>query len=243
MLARDSDIVLTIRLASYSMQINIACARRFGLPLTPCLGLQSREGGQFQGRSMATKRRMGPENAVKRTALLDAVEALMLEEGYAALSARNVAKRAGLKYQIVFYYFETMDDLLLAAYRRRTQSVLERIEEALASPKPLHAFWQLWSDPEGAALTIEYMALSNHNELIRAETAAFGEQMRQLVANRLSEVLRRTVPDNQAFTGLGVTGSLVSIGAILGFESAIGIEGGHRETQALVDWCVNRLEP
>src|SRR5439155_21361763 len=184
MLARDSDIVLTIRLASYSMQINIACARRFGLPLTPCLGLQSREGGQFQGRSMATKRRMGPENAVKRTALLDAVEALMLEEGYAALSARNVAKRAGLKYQIVFYYFETMDDLLLAAYRRRTQSVLERIEEALASPKPLHAFWQLWSDPEGAALTIEYMALSNHNELIRAETSAFGEQMRQLVANR-----------------------------------------------------------
>ena len=192
---------------------------------------------------MATKRRMGPENAAKRAALLEAVEALMLEEGYAALSARNVARRAGLKYQIVFYYFETMDDLLLAAYRRRTQYVLDQIEEALASPKPLHAFWQLWSDPEGAALTIEYMALSNHNEMIRAETAAFGEQMRQLVAKRLSEVVKGTVPDNQAFTGLGVTGSLVSIGAILGFESAIGIEGGHRETKALVDWCVNRLEP
>lgn len=190
---------------------------------------------------MATKRRMGPENAVKRTALLDAVEALMREEGYAALSARNVAKRAGLKYQILFYYFETMDDLLLAAYRRRTESVLERIEEALASSQPLHAFWELWSDPEGAALTIEYMALSNHNEMVRAETAAFGEQMRQLVAGRLAGRLRQPVED-QAFTALAVTMSLVSVGAILGFESALGIEGGHKEAEALVDWCVDQLE-
>ena len=116
---------------------------------------------------MALKRRMGPESSATRTLLMDAVEAVMREQGYAALSARSVAARAGLKYQIVFYYFETMDDLLLAAYRRRTETVLQRSEQALTSERPLHAFWQVSSDPFDAALTLEYMAMSNHNQLIR----------------------------------------------------------------------------
>ena len=191
---------------------------------------------------MATKRRMGPENAAKRTALLDAVEIVMREQGYAAVTARNVAAEAGLKYQIVFYYFETMDDLLLTAYRRRTETVLERAGEALGSERPLQAFWELWSDPVDAALTIEYMALSNHNQVIRAETAAFGERMRRFVAERLAERLGPAAFDHEAVTALGITGSLVSIAAILGFESAMGIEGGHAETQALVRWLVRELE-
>lgn len=191
---------------------------------------------------MATKRRRGSENAAKRTALLDAVEVVMREQGYAAVTARNVAGEAGLKYQIVFYYFETMDDLLLTAYRRRTERVLESAEEALSSEQPLQAFWELWSDPVDAALTIEYMALSNHNQVIRAETAAFGERMRRFVAKKLAERLGPAAFDHEAVTALGVTGSLVSIAAILGFESAMGIEGGHAETQALVRWFVRELE-
>src|ERR1700751_3427655 len=99
---------------------------------------------------MASKRRMGPETAAARSTLMDAVEAVMREDGYAALSARSIARRAGLKYQIVFYYFATMDDLLLATYRRRTERVLERIQQALRSERPLHAFWEVWSDPSDA---------------------------------------------------------------------------------------------
>ena len=181
-------------------------------------------------------------NAAKRTTLLDAVEVVMREQGYAAVTARNVANAAGLKYQIVFYYFESMDDLLLTAYRRRTETVLERAEEALSSERPLQAFWELWSDPADAALTIEYMALSNHNQIIRAETAAFGERMRRFVAEKLSRRLGRAAFDQEAVTALGVTGSLVSIAAILGFESAMGIEGGHAETQALVRRFIGELE-
>lgn len=85
---------------------------------------------------MATKRRMGPENAEMRTRLMAAVESLLREKGYAALSARNVATYAGVKYPLVFYYFETMDDLLLTTYRRRTQSVLERAERLSSQTTP-----------------------------------------------------------------------------------------------------------
>jgi len=82
---------------------------------------------------MAT-RRLGLESSASRTALMDAVEAVMREDGYAALSARSVAERAGLKHQLVYYYFQTMDDLLMATYRRHTDRVLESIEEAFRSP-------------------------------------------------------------------------------------------------------------
>ena len=174
---------------------------------------------------------------------MDAVETVMREQGYAALSARNVAARAGLKYQIVFYYFETMDDLLLATYRRRTQAVLERTERALQSEQPLHALWSLHSDPSDAALSLEYIAMSNHSQVIRAETVAFGEQIRRLVAQRLSAPLQRVSPDLSVFTPSGITLALTSLGSMLGFESALGLSGGHRESTAIVQWFLQRLEP
>ena len=182
---------------------------------------------------MTVKRRMAPENAATRVLLMDAVESLMREQGYAAVSARAVAALSGLKYPTIFYYFESMDDLLLGTYRRRTQNVLDRTEAALNSDRPLHALWSAASDPFDAALSLEYMALSNHNELVRAETIAFGERMRRIVADRLSERLRRAPGDDKGvFTPFGITLSLTSLGGLLGFESALGISGGHRGDQS-----------
>jgi AcrR family transcriptional regulator len=186
---------------------------------------------------------MGPETSAVRTALMDAVEALMREEGYAALSARNVARRAGLKYQLVFYYFPSMDDLLLAAYRRRTATMRGRIGEALESARPLHAFWEAWADPSDAALSMEYMALANHNPAIRAETIAFGEDVRRVELPRLTERLSQAAPDPDVFSPFAVTGAIAAVAGVLGLESALGISGGHAETRALVEWCLDRLEP
>jgi AcrR family transcriptional regulator len=192
---------------------------------------------------MTVKRRMAPENAATRVLLMDAVESLMREQGYAAVSARAVAALSGLKYPTIFYYFESMDDLLLGTYRRRTQNVLDRTEAALNSDRPLHALWSAASDPFDAALSLEYMALSNHNELVRAETIAFGERMRRIVADRLSERLRRAPGDDKGvFTPFGITLSLTSLGGLLGFESALGISGGHEEIEVIVEWVLRRLE-
>ena len=66
---------------------------------------------------------------MRRTAqvLLDAAEQLMLDDGYAAVTSRRVADKAGLKPQLVHYYFRTMDDLFEAIFRRRA-------EQGLAGP-------------------------------------------------------------------------------------------------------------
>ncbi len=74
---------------------------------------------------MTSARRIGAPDAKNRAVLLDAAEQLMLEEGYAAVTSRRVAERAALKPQLVHYYFRTMDELFLAAFRRRAEQGLE----------------------------------------------------------------------------------------------------------------------
>ena len=75
--------------------------------------------------------------------LLDAAEQLLIEEGYAAVTSRRVADRAGLKPQLVHYYFRTMDELFLELFRRRAELMQHYQVRALESEQPLWALWEL----------------------------------------------------------------------------------------------------
>lgn len=191
---------------------------------------------------MAT-RRLGLESSASRTALMDAVEAVMREDGYAALSARSVAERAGLKHQLVYYYFQTMDDLLMATYRRHTDRVLESIEEAFRSPRPLHAFWEASANPGDATLNMEFTAMANHNEAIRAYTVEFGEKIRLVGLDRIRAEIERRAPERKVFVPEAVTMALSAIGHSIGLQARLGLPGGHAELRALVEWCIDQLEP
>src|SRR5258705_13804887 len=90
---------------------------------------------------MASARRIGAPDAKNRVVLLDAAEQLLLEEGYAAVTSRRVADAAGLKPQLVHYYFRTMEDLFLAVFQRRAEEGHGELTTALASPPPLGALW------------------------------------------------------------------------------------------------------
>jgi AcrR family transcriptional regulator len=192
---------------------------------------------------MAATRRMGLENSSSRAALMDGVEAVMRDDGYAALTARSVAERVGLKHQLVYYYFQTMDDLLLATYRRHIGRVRERTEQAFRQQRPLHAFWDVCSNPHDARLNMEFMALANHNDAIRAETVAFGEEIRQVGLAEAAAQIDATMMGREMFSPFAVTQSIAAIGSTVGIEGALGIVGGHNETRAMVEWWLNRLEP
>jgi AcrR family transcriptional regulator len=192
---------------------------------------------------MASTRRMGPQNAATRTVLMDATEAVMREEGYAAVSSRRVAERAGVNQQTVYYYFQTMDDLLLEAFRRRTRTVYEKLSQAMSGDRPLHGFWHALADPFDAALTMEYLALANHNELIRLETIEFGERLRRMQVDQLLSHTGRQAPDEDACTPIALVMAITYIGHLLGFEATLGIRGGHKDLRTLVEWCLRKLEP
>ena len=191
---------------------------------------------------MATARRIGAPDSKTRARLLDATEQLMLEEGYAAVSSRRVAAEAGLKPQLVHYYFRTMDDLFLEVLRRRAEQNLERYERALASDRPLRALWHLTTDARGAAMTMEFAALANHRKAIRIEIARYAERFRQIQLDVLAKVLDDSgLPADQCPPVVALM-TMTGISQVLALEEALGITTGHDETVAFVEQHIDQLE-
>lgn len=188
-------------------------------------------------------RRIGTETSKTRGVLLDAAERLMLEEGYAAVTSRRTAARAGLKPQLVHYYFRTMDDLFLALFRRGADQGLERQASALDAAQPLWALWGLSRDPRGTALTMEFTALANHRKAIRAELSASAERYRAGLLQTFRQVLERYDVDQLDFPPIVCAVLLTSISTFLVIEqSMLGMSTGHAETVAFVEGVIRRLE-
>jgi TetR/AcrR family transcriptional regulator len=188
-------------------------------------------------------RRIGTETSATRAALIHAAEQLMLEEGYAAVTSRRVAARAGLKPQLVHYYFRTMDDLFLAVFRSRAEQGLERQARALESAQPLWALWDFSRDPRGTALTMEFVALANHRKAIRAEIAASAEGFRMEQLKGFETLIERYGMNAARWPPMVCTVLMSSISRFLVIEhETLGLSSGHTETVAFVEEFIRTLE-
>jgi AcrR family transcriptional regulator len=191
---------------------------------------------------MASTRRIGAPDSRTRAGLLDATEQLMLEDGYAAVSSRRVAGKAGLKPQLVHYYFRTMDDLFLEVLRRRAEQNLERYGRALTSEQPLRTLWALTTDARGAALTMEFAALANHRKAIRSEIARYAERFRQMQLEVLATVLDGSGISAERCPPTVALLAMTGISQVIALERALGITTGHQETLAFVERHIDQLE-
>jgi AcrR family transcriptional regulator len=70
-----------------------------------------------------------------RDLLIEAATASLKEEGFAGTSARAVARRAGVNSALLFYYFGSLNDLLLAALDKSASERMARYREAVNSAK------------------------------------------------------------------------------------------------------------
>ncbi len=121
--------------------------------------------------------------------LLDAAENILREEGYAALSSRTIAAQAGVNQQLVYYYFHSMEELIVALFRRATEREMIRLEAAAQSEHPLHAIWQVRSKKRDLRSMPEFAALANRIPDLRAEVIAFRKKVRQLQVATLNASL------------------------------------------------------
>ena len=121
----------------------------------------------------ARRRTQAERRAASRSALLDAALAVLIEEGYANLTTRNVAERAGVSQGTQMHYFPTrarfladavrhvafklaaevreQDELRARSERRRLEELLDRVWEIHTGPV-FQATMELWvaarTDPE-----------------------------------------------------------------------------------------------
>jgi AcrR family transcriptional regulator len=191
----------------------------------------------------STARRIGAADSKTRVRLVDAAEQLMLDEGYAAVTSRRVAAKAGLKPQLVHYYFRTMDDLFLEVFRRRADENLARYERAVAADGSLRMLWQFNADPRGAAFNIEFAALANHRKAIRAEIARYAERSRAAQLDALTAALAAAGITADQMPPVAALLLMTGLGQILAIEQALGVTAGHDETIAYIEHAIARLAP
>ncbi len=191
---------------------------------------------------MAASRRIGAPDAKNRVVLLDAAEQLLIEEGYAAVTSRRVADRAGLKPQLVHYYFRTMEDLFLAVFHRRAEEGLAVLSTALRSAQPLWALWRFSTAPEATRLTMEFMGLANHRKALRAEIVYYAERFRQEQNRAISDALQRYGMISDDVPPVVWTVFATSVSQALVMERALGMDTGHAETFAFCEQWIRRFE-
>jgi AcrR family transcriptional regulator len=177
-----------------------------------------------------------------RDMLVDATIQIMLEEGYAAATSRRVAAKAGVKPALVHYYFPTMDELYLAVFRRGAAAYLDHQQKALASDRPLHAFWETLTAPKDTRLLLEFMGLANHRKEIRAEIAAWSERWREQQITALNFIVREHDLDTDEFPPAALAVVIAAIGRTLILEEGLGSSGGHEEAVALVHRFLDKFE-
>jgi AcrR family transcriptional regulator len=189
-----------------------------------------------------SSRRIGAEDSVTRAQLLDAAERLLLEDGYAAVTSRRVAAAAGLKPQLVHYYFRTMDDLFVAVFRRRAEDNLARFERTPPADRTLRWLWDVNADPRRAGFMIEFVALANHRKAIRAEIAAYAERWRALQVAALGEALAAAGVDAEELPPDAALLVATGLAQVLGIEQALGVSAGHAAAVDFVEHAIERLE-
>jgi TetR/AcrR family transcriptional regulator, regulator of autoinduction and epiphytic fitness len=176
-----------------------------------------------------------------RANLLDAAESLIREEGYGAATARRIAERVGMKHQAVFYYFGSQDELLVEVFRRGAKAQRDRLEVALNSGKPIRAMWEIHRDPDVTKFVLEFMALANHNEAIRAEIAANAEVVRKLESDAVERHLKERGIEPRLSPQL-VSVLTNGLARLLVQEANLGIIIGHEEAEALVSASMSSFE-
>jgi TetR/AcrR family transcriptional regulator len=177
---------------------------------------------------MAAKKKVVTSGSTRIDDILDAAEKIMLKDGYAAVSSRKVAAKAGLQSQLLHYYFRTMDDLFIAMYYRLEDRYDEEFARAVAADHPIQQLWKLNTNLNSACLVSEFKALAIHRKPIRALIARSARRDRGKHVAVFTQLLERDagLPD---LSPMILTFLLTGAARMLVTDGTLGISDGHAE--------------
>ncbi|MEV0354651.1 helix-turn-helix domain-containing protein [Nocardia sp. NPDC050697] len=191
---------------------------------------------------MKTERASRADGAATRVALLDAAEQIMLDEGYAAVSSRRLAARAGVNPGLVYYYYDTMDNLFVELFRRGAEHSYRRQREVFADPQPLWGLWEAIHEQSRTALTMEFISMAGHRKTIRAEIADSSRRFRELQLEEVGRILAGYPEVPAPWTATTVVMLMSSVSRLLRMEEFFDIDTGHAETVAVIEDFLRTVE-
>jgi AcrR family transcriptional regulator len=195
---------------------------------------------------MATSsRRVGTEASKTRDTLLDCVERMMIDEGYASVTYRALATKAGVTPSLVQYYFPSLDDIFIGAIKRYSERNIAYLTEALAkrAEDPLRAVWEYsWEEATGTMMT-EFMALGNHRKSISTEIAAVTEAVRKIQLDALVAKFGESAGPIGDLSLPALQLLLSGIPKFLNLEAGVGVKSAHNEVTEAFERYIDSVEP
>ncbi|GAA4844212.1 hypothetical protein GCM10023221_23070 [Luteimicrobium xylanilyticum] len=180
-----------------------------------------------------------PRTAATRRALLDAATDALREVGYAGASAREIARRAGCNQALVFYHFDSVTGLLLAALDDVSERRLAAYQATLAGARTLRELVDaaervLAEDLEAGhvAVLTELLVAAASVPGLDVEVEARLEPWRGLAQDAVARVfelvpLAGVLPVDDA--------AHVVVATLLGLELLAGVGDGRATTDRLFD--------
>jgi AcrR family transcriptional regulator len=189
-----------------------------------------------------------PARAEATGALLDAAEQLLSEIGYAAITTRKLAERAGVNHGLVHYYFGSMEDLLLRVVERFTDALVERQREMYAAQTPFVDKWrqamQFLDDDSDSGyhkIWFELQALGWNNDDVRERLQSVHKRWMDVVTPAFETGLAELGVDPELYPTKAVVSLVVTFNQGIVVERLSGVDTGHRELLRMIDAMVERL--
>lgn len=187
-------------------------------------------------------RRMGTAGSENWHAMLDGAEAVLRDEGHAALTSRRIAEQIGVKQRLVYYYFATMDELVTALFRRLSERELLRLHTAQASDTPLRELWDICMHTADGRLISEYMALASRIDGLRQEVIHFVRESRRIQVAALEAAFFR-VNNRGGMPAPALAIMAASTALTINRERQLGIDFGHSEALEVIEAYLATAEP
>jgi len=188
-----------------------------------------------------------PKKRIRRSAdetrslILDVAGRIMVEEGYAAVTTRRIAKELGQTSALIHYYYPTVDDLFVALHAKLMDTQVEISRTAAQASDPLREFWRQHAYPPLAALGLEFLGVTNHRKniagkIVAEARASRDEQMRLMES---CNVVRKPLPGLES--PVGVTQVLVALARMVVNQETIGLKYGHDDIERFAEWLIDEV--
>ena len=175
-------------------------------------------------------------------AILDAAECLLVDVGYARITTRRLAERAGVNQGLVHYYFGSMEEVLLQAVERFTSRLVERQRSMYASDAPFIEKWRAAmsyleedSDSGYQKILLELYALGWNDEAIRNRMKQVHEQWMNVLLPSFEAGLTELGVDKGQYPVEAIVSLVVTFNEGIMLERLSGIDSGHRELLEMIE--------
>jgi AcrR family transcriptional regulator len=175
-------------------------------------------------------------------ALLTAAESLLVEVGYAGITVRRVAERAGVNHGLVHYYFGSMQELLLRVLERFTDGLVERQRAMYAADVPFIEKWRqamrFLDEDTGSGyqkIWLELQAMGWNDPVVRERLQGVHQRWVDVVRPAFAAGLDELGIESELYPTEAVVALVVTFNLGIMIERLSGVDSGHAQLLAMID--------